>query len=448
MAHFFGTDGIRGKANVSPLDAETVVKIGKALVLALGIAAPMIVIGRDTRISGQMLEHALCAGIESTGGAPLLAGIIPTPAVSFITKAFAADAGVVVSASHNPFYDNGIKIFSKNGMKISDDMENRIESFLTQPCTTGKQFLPEHVGTPKYIHEEALNQYSKFLKNILPDHFSFAGLKVVIDTANGSTFAIAPALFKEFGAKAEVINNAPDGININAGCGSEHVASLKKKVVDMRADIGLAFDGDGDRLVAVDERGEQLSGDQMMFIFARYLKESNALSGNILVGTIMSNVGLQLACEKNGIFFHKAQVGDKRVMEKLVSLGGNLGGEQSGHMIFSDYHFTGDGLISAFKLLEIMVNKKAKLSDLKKDMHVYPQSLISVEISIKPDVYSVTNVLKEIKDAENILKDKGRVLIRYSGTQPLCRIMVEGPDIYITEKLCLKIAEAVKKELN
>lgn len=448
MAKFFGTDGIRGKANVFPLDVETVVQIGKSLVLALGTVAPMIVIGRDTRISGQVLEHALCAGIKYMGGTSLSAGIIPTPAVSFITKAFAADAGVVISASHNPFYDNGLKIFSKNGMKISDEMENRIEDFLAKICEIEKRSLSEHVGVPRYIHEDALNQYIKFLKNILPEHVSFSGLKVVIDTANGATFAIAPILFKELGARVEVINNTPDGVNINADCGSEHLASLKKKVIDMSADIGLAFDGDGDRLIAVDEGGENLSGDQMVFIFAKYLKEKNALSGNILVGTEMSNIGLQLACEKNGIFFHKAHVGDKHVMEKLISLGGNLGGEQSGHIIFSDYHFSGDGLISALKLLEIMVDKKTKLSDLKSDMPVYPQSLINVEISIKPDIYSIPSILKVIKDAENVLKDKGRILVRYSGTQPLCRIMAEGSDTGITENLCFRIAEVVKKELN
>ena len=319
MAHFFGTDGIRGKANVFPLDAETVIQIGKSLVLALGITNPMIVIGRDTRISGQMLEHALCAGIESSGGMPLLAGIVPTPAVSFITKSFAADAGVVVSASHNPFYDNGIKIFSKNGMKISDEMENRIENFLSKTCSIEKQSLSEHIGISKNIHDAALNQYIEFLKNILPDQFSFSGLKVVIDTANGATSAIAPVLFKALGAKVEVIHNTPDGININADCGSEYITSLKKKVIDMGADIGLAFDGDGDRLITVDERGTPLSGDQILFIFAKYLKEANALSGNVLVGTVMSNTGLQLACERNGIFFHKAQLGDKHVMEKLAS---------------------------------------------------------------------------------------------------------------------------------
>jgi len=447
MNCIFGTDGIRGKANVFPLDVETVVQIGKSLVLALDVATPTIVIGRDTRISGQVLECALCAGIESMGGTCQLAGIMPTSAVSFITKTFAADAGVVISASHNPFYDNGIKIFSKNGMKISDEIEKRIEGLLSKNCDVDNQSLPE-AGVSKNIHDNVLNQYIKFLKNILPYRFSFSGLKAVIDTANGATFEIAPILFEELGLRVEVINNTPDGLNINAYCGSEYVAPLKKKVVEISADIGLAFDGDGDRLIAIDERGEHLSGDQILFIFAKYLKEKNALLGNMLVGTEMSNIGLQLACEKNGIFFHRAQIGDKRVMEKLIGLGGNLGGEQSGHIIFSDYHFTGDGLISALKLLEIMADKKTKLSDLKKDMFVYPQSLINVEVSIKPDIYGISNILKEIKYAENTLKDKGRILVRYSGTQPLCRIMVEGPDIDITENLCFKIAEVIKKELN
>ena len=373
---------------------------------------------------------------------------LTTPAVSFITKAFSADAGVVVSASHNPFYDNGIKVFSKNGMKISDDMEERIEGFLAKTCDTEKRSFSEHVGASDDIHEKAVNEYLKFLKNILPSQTSFSGLKVVIDAANGATFEIAPILFEKLGAKVEVINNIPDGININAGCGSEYVSGLIKKVVDMSADIGLAFDGDGDRLIAVDEKGFPLSGDHAMFIYASYLKEKNVLSGNILVGTEMSNLGLKLACEKNGIFFHKAQVGDKHVMEKLIALGGNLGGEQSGHVIFSDYHSTGDGLISALKLLEIMVDKKAKLSDLQKGIQIYPQSLINVEVLIKPDIYSIPKILKEIKNAENILKDKGRLLVRYSGTQPLCRVMVEGPDMDIAKNLCLKIAEVIKRELN
>jgi len=406
-----------------------------------------IIIGKDTRISGYMLESSLESGITSMGGYPYLVGVLPTPGIAFITQSMRADAGIVISASHNPYQDNGIKIFSGNGFKLSDSEEEGIEKLIL-----GNK-LPEMVPSVKemgqaYRLEDVHGRYIVFLKNTFPRNLSMEGIKIVLDTANGATYKIAPDTFFELGANVEVIHNNPNGLNINDQCGSQHTQDLKKRVVESRADIGLAFDGDGDRLIAVDEKGQEISGDQVLIICARKLKEKGKLKNDLLVSTVMSNLGLKVACKKYGIQHHASKVGDRYVLEDMVRLGSIVGGEEAGHMIFLEHHTTGDGIISAIQLIAAMVEMGKPLSELSKMMEIFPQKLINVDVKSKPDISTLPKVTEAIKQVESELGDNGRVLVRYSGTQNMCRVMVEGPTHEVTEKYCKQIAEVIKKTIG
>jgi len=449
VGKLFGTDGIRGEANRYPMDAATAFAVGQAatLVLKKSHHTTKVVIGKDTRLSGYMLESALESGVTSMGGVPYLVGVLPTPGIAYITESMRADAGVVISASHNPYQDNGVKIFSGAGFKLSDQQEEEIEALILG----GK--LPEMVASPHdmgraYRLEDATGRYIVFLKNTFPQTLSMEGLKIVLDTANGATYKVAPEAFTELGAEVTVIHNSPNGLNINENCGSQHTGDLRKAVVENKADIGLAFDGDGDRLIAVDEKGSEITGDQIMIICASMLKAEGRLKNDLVVSTIMSNMGLSVACKKYGFKNHAAKVGDRYVLEDMQRLGGVLGGEESGHVIFLEQHTTGDGMLTAMQLLAAMLKAGKPLSEMAKLMDVFPQKLINVDVKSKPDIQSVPQIVEAIKRVEAELKDEGRVLVRYSGTQNMCRVMVEGPSTEVTEKYAKEIADVVKAAIG
>jgi len=448
MGKLFGTDGIRGEANRYPMNAEISFALGQAIVYILKKrhTRPRIVIGKDTRISGYMLEGSLESGITSMGGNPYLLGVLPTPGIAFIAQSMRADAGIVISASHNPYQDNGIKIFSGNGFKLSDDQEETIEDLMLSN-TLHNLVPPVKDMGQAFRLEDVHGRYIVFLKNTFPRDLSIEGMKIVIDTANGATYKVAPETFWELGAEIEVIHNVPNGTNINDKCGSQYTQNLKKKVVESGAAIGLAFDGDGDRLIAVDEKGQEITGDQILLICAKMIKEQEKLKNDLLVGTIMSNLGLRVACKKYGFRYHASKVGDRYVLEDMLKLGSIIGGEESGHMIFLDHHTTGDGIVTAMQLLAAMVRAGKPLSELAKMMDIYPQKLINVDVKSKPDIKTVPKVMKVVKRIEKELGDDGRVLVRYSGTQNICRVMVEGPSDEVTEKYCMEIAEIVRNVL-
>ena len=449
MGKLFGTDGIRGEANRHPMDATMAFAVGQAVthILKKKGHTTRIIIGKDTRISGYMLESALESGITSMGGEPYLVGVLPTPGIAFMAESMRADAGIVISASHNPYQDNGIKIFSGNGFKLSDAQEDEIEKLILGGT------LPELVPPPKHMgHAYRLidvhGRYIVFLKNTFPRSISMEGLKIAMDVANGATYTVAPEAFTELGANLSVIHNIPNGLNINDKCGSQHTDDLKKKVLETGAAIGLAFDGDGDRLIAVDEKGQEITGDQILIICAKVLKDEGKLNNDLLVSTIMSNLGLTLACKKYGFKHHASKVGDRYVLEDMQRLGSVIGGEESGHLIFLDHHTTGDGILTALQLIAAMLKAGKPLSELARLMDVLPQKLINVDVQRKPDISTVPEIVAAIKQVEAEMKEQGRVLIRYSGTQNMCRVMVEGPTKEITEKHCKALAEIVKKALS
>ena len=449
MGKLFGTDGIRGEANRYPMDAAIAFSVGQAVANLFRKTGhrTRVVIGKDTRISGYMLESSLEAGVSSMGGISYLVRVLPTPGIAFIAQSMRADAGIVISASHNPYQDNGIKIFSGSGFKLSDEQEETIENLIL----SGK--LPEMVPEAKemgraYRMEDAPGRYIVFLKNTFPRDLSMEGMKVVIDAANGATYRVCPAAFTELGASVDVIHNNPDGLNINDNCGSQYTQNLEKRVVETGATIGLAFDGDGDRLIAVDEKGRSITGDQILIICAKALKDQGRLKNDLLVSTVMSNLGLTFACKKYGFKHHATKVGDRYVLEDMLRLGAVIGGEESGHMIFLDHHTTGDGIITALQLIAAMIRENRPLSELARMMEVFPQKLINVPVKSKPDISTVPQVVAAIKQTEAELGDRGRVLVRYSGTQNACRVMVEGPTDDLTQKYCKQIADAVKAALG
>jgi len=449
MGKLFGTDGIRGEANRYPMDAMTAFSVGQAVthLFRNGDHRTRIIIGKDTRISGYMLESSLEAGITSMGGNPYLVGVLPTPGIAFITQSMRADAGIVISASHNPYQDNGIKIFSGAGYKLSDEKEAMIEDLMLKGRLPEMTPPAKEMGRARRI-EDVLGRYIVFIKNTFPRRLSMEGMKIVIDAANGATYKVAPAVFAELGADVELIHNTPDGLNINDNCGSQYTEDLERRVKEKGAAVGLAFDGDGDRLIAVDEKGHKITGDQILIICAKVLKEYGQLTNDLLVSTIMSNIGLTVACKKYGFAHHASKVGDRYVLEDMQRLGAVIGGEESGHMIFLDHHTTGDGILTAMQLIAAMVSEAKPLSELAALMDVFPQKLMNVEVTNKPDIASVPQVMKVIQEVEARLGDEGRVLVRYSGTQNLCRVMVEGPADDVTETYCAQIAEVVKAALN
>jgi phosphoglucosamine mutase len=407
----------------------------------------VIIIGKDTRLSGYMLESSLEAGITSMGGYSYLVGVMPTPAIAFVTQSMRADAGVVISASHNPFQDNGLKIFGGDGYKLSDDQEDVIEDLILNNKLS--DLLPTGQDIGKAFRLEGVNgRYIVFAKNTFPRHLSMEGMKIVLDTANGATYRVAPDTFTELGASVEVIHKTPNGVNINDKCGSQHTEVLREKVVESGAAIGLAFDGDGDRLIAIDEKGREITGDQIMVICANILKREGKLKNDLLVTTVMSNLGLTVACKKYGFRHHASKVGDRYVLEDMKKLDGIIGGEEAGHMIFLDHHTTGDGIIAALQLVAAMVKEGKPLSELARMMDIFPQKLINIDVKSKPDIDEVPKLADAIKQVEKELGDEGRVLVRYSGTQNMCRVMVEGPSDAVTEKYCRQLADVVRSEIG
>lgn len=449
MGKLFGTDGIRGEANKFPMDARTAFLVGQAVTYLFKRQGhrTRIIIGKDTRISGYMLESSLEAGITSMGGNPYLVGVLPTPGIAFVTQSMRADAGIVISASHNPYEDNGIKIFGRDGFKLSDREEEIIEEIVLNGTLEGKLPKPKDMGQAFRL-EDVHGRYIVFLKSTFPKDLSMEGLRVVLDTANGATYKVAPEVFFELGAEVKVINNSPNGLNINENCGSQYPEGLRQKVLELGAQVGFAFDGDGDRLIAVDEKGEILTGDHVLIICGKQLKEENNLRNNLIVATVMSNFGFCEACKRYGIEYHFSQVGDRYVLEDMLKLGAILGGEQSGHTIFLNHHTTGDGIITAIQLISVMLRTGKSLSELRSLMEVYPQKVVNVEVREKRSLDDFPEIVKTIESVKEELKDEGRVLVRYSGTQNVLRVMVEGPDPKRVEDLCMRICEVARKYLS
>ncbi len=441
MKKLFGTDGIRGVANRHPMTPEMAVAIGRAVSAFFKTdSSARVVIGKDTRISGDMLECALAAGLCSMGADACLCGVLPTPGVAAIAAKLGACAGIVISASHNPYADNGIKVFDGKGFKLSESIEGELEERIIKESQRGSS--SHAVGRCDAIMD-ALDYYGDFLINSVPD-LSQEGLRLVLDCSHGATFQAAPDVFSRMGAEIFVLSDKPDGVNINAGCGSQHPEALRKAVVKHKAHAGFAFDGDGDRVIAVDETGRVLTGDQALAVCAVHMKQAGRLVGNRVVATVMSNMGLKIALKKQGIHLSLAQVGDRYVMEMMKSEGAVLGGEDSGHTLFLDRHTTGDGILSALQLLEAMRTASKPLSKLAGIMSVFPQILINIPVREKPDIETVAGIRDAVGQVETRLGDEGRVLVRYSGTQALCRVMVEGPSQKETRTFAEQIAEKVR----
>lgn len=446
MGKLFGTDGIRGRANTYPMTCELAMKTGQAVALLVRQAGGRaVVIGRDTRISGKMLESALAAGISAMGVDVKLAGVIPTPGVAYLSGVIkGTGAGIMISASHNPYYDNGIKIFQKGGIKLTDAQEAEIEAKIL-----GEEIVPRlEVGKISII-SDGCKSYSNFLIKKFPEmKHETKPVKIIFDLANGAAVACAPLVFNSDFFDAEFIHNRPDGININENCGSQHTLDLKNRVIETCADAGLAFDGDADRLIAVDDKGRDITGDRILAICANYAKTQGRLDNNIVVSTIMSNIGLVNTLKKLDIRHEITDVGDRKVLEKMQETEASVGGEDSGHMIFLNEHTTGDGMLSALKLLEVMTATGKPLSELADIMTVYPQVLMNVEVDAsRPDFMEIPLIAHAIKEVETLLGEAGRVLVRYSGTQPLLRVMVEGPEKKLTRECCEKICAAIRETI-
>ncbi len=449
MRKLFGTDGVRGVANIEPMTAETALLIGRAAahVCKRHANRHRIVIGKDTRVSGYMIETALTAGICSMGVDVLLVGPMPTPGIAYITHSMRADAGVVISASHNPYQDNGIKIFSRDGFKVPDAVEQEIEDLVTTERIKAIRPTASEIGKAFRI-DDAIGRYIVFCKNTFPETMTLNGLKLVLDCANGATYKVAPIIFSELGAEVITIHDHPNGMNINDGCGALYPEGLQKDVVARGAHAGLAFDGDGDRLVAVDEQGARLTGDHVLTICAKAMKDCGLLRNNLVVSTPMSNFGFHAAMRRLGIETDAADVGDRYVLKRMLERGAILGGEESGHLIFLNHHTTGDGIISALQLLAILVESGLPLSRLAADMQRAPQRLINVAVARKPPLDTLPGLQAAIRETETRLDGRGRVLVRYSGTQAICRVMVESLDRDATDRLAESLAERVRQELG
>lgn len=438
---FFGTDGIRGAVGTHPVTPDFMLKLGWAIGKVLGKEkGSKILIGKDTRISGYMIESALEAGLSAAGVDILLLGPMPTPAIAHLTRTLKAQAGIVISASHNPFSDNGIKFFSAEGTKLSDDIEHAIEAELEKELVCCDSLM---LGKASRI-DDAPGRYIEYCKNTFPAELNLNGIKMVVDCANGATYHIAPKVFTELGAKLISIGNHPDGMNINAGFGSTQPENLQKEVLAHKSDLGIAFDGDGDRLILVDHEGELVDGDQLLYIMAMSKYAKGALKGGV-VGTLMTNLGLEHAFKEHEIPFSRAGVGDRYVMEQLLEKNWRLGGESSGHLICLDQTTTGDGIIAALQVLAAVVEQGKSLKDLASGMKKYPMLLINVRVTEKPDLDNQPEIQAALNEAEAELADSGRVLLRPSGTEPLIRVMVEGQDQRLVESVAQKLAGVVKK---
>ena len=440
MGKYFGTDGFRGEVNKN-LTAIHAYKIGEFLAYYYikNFGKFKFLIGRDTRLSGSMLESALCAGLNSCGGNAYKLGIIPTPGVAYLAKEGDYACAIVLTASHNPYYDNGIKLLTSNGEKMTDDVINLVEEYID-----GKSLIEfaskDNIGVSLNFESE-VDKYVSHLVSLAPN---LKGLNIGLDLANGASSFVAKKVFDKLGANTTIINNNPDGININNNCGSTHIESLAKLVKDKNLDCGFAYDGDADRCLLVDEKGNILSGDHILYIYSKYLKSKNELKNNMVVTTVMSNFGLYIALDKENISYAKTKVGDKYVYEYMKQNDCSIGGEQSGHIIFIKDASTGDGILTSLKVLEVMKNTNKSLSSLVKDIDIYPQVLLNIKVNDKKKVQEDKDVKKSIKEVENELKNEGRILVRESGTEPLIRVMVEAKEINKCNELAYKVINVIK----
>lgn len=437
---YFGTDGVRGKVGSYPITPDFALKLGWAAGKVLASqGSKTVLIGKDTRISGYMLESALEAGLAAAGLSAAFTGPMPTPAIAYLTRTFRAEAGIVISASHNPYYDNGIKFFSAQGTKLPDEIEEAIESMLEQPmdCVESAE-----LGKASRINDAA-GRYIEFCKSTFPAHLGLEGYKIVVDCANGATYHIAPNVLRELGADVIEIGCEPNGVNINERCGATDVSALQEKVLGTKADLGLAYDGDGDRIMMVDHLGNKVDGDQILFIIAREALRSGQLKGGV-VGTLMSNMSLEIALKMLGVPFLRANVGDRYVLEKMQENDWTLGGENSGHIIISDKNTTGDGIVASLAVLAAMAKHKLSLNELAGAVKLFPQVLINVRFAGGANPLDSNAVKVAAADAEKRLAGKGRILLRKSGTEPLIRVMVECQDSELAQQCAEQIAEAVK----
>ena len=470
--HLFGTDGIRGVANLEPMTSEMALKLGRAIATVLHDPLPLssgrpgknrvssssklgggharhrykILIGKDTRLSGYMLETALASGICSSGADVLLVGPLPTPGVAFLARSMRADAGVVISASHNPFQDNGIKFFSADGFKLPDEVEARMEEMILKGET---EHRPTASGVGKAFRiSDAVGRYIVFLKNTFPRHLTLEGLRIVVDCGHGAAYRVAPEVLSELGAEVIPIGVHPDGENINRDCGSLYPEAARRALLEHHADLAVSLDGDGDRAIFIDEGGEVLDGDHVLAICAGDMQEKGILKSGTLVATVMSNLGLDLALKGKGLNVVRTAVGDRYVVEEMLRGGYNLGGEQSGHLLFLDHNTTGDGCLTCLQLLAIMVEKGKRLGELKKVMTRLPQILLNVGVKEKRDLSRLRRVRDKIAAVEKELGKRGRILVRYSGTEPLARVMLEGEDEEKIRRMAHEVAHEIRLELG
>lgn len=449
MKKLFGTDGVRGTANTEPMTSETALKLGRAAayVFKKDNRRHQIVIGKDTRLSGYMLENALVSGICSMGVDVILVGPLPTPGIAFITRSLRADAGVVISASHNTYEDNGIKFFSNQGVKLPVSLEKKMEELIFTGEIDHIRPTATDVGKA-YRDDDANGRYVEFVKNSFPKGLTLDGMRVALDCANGAAYKVAPKILRELGAEVIVYNDHPDGTNINKNCGSLHPEVIRKAVIDHKVDVGISLDGDADRVILADDQAKEVDGDYILAICALDMIKQNRLKDNAIVGTVMSNMGLDLALQKAGGKIYKSDVGDRYVIEEMMKRDVFLGGEQSGHILFREYTTTGDGMITALQVLNIMKRTGKPLSHLAKCMEKMPQVLLNVRVKAKTPFEDIEDIKNEITRIHRKLDGKGRLLLRYSGTENIARIMIEGPDIDTINDLAENLAVIIKKKLG
>ncbi len=449
MRRLFGTDGVRGVANQDPMTSEMALRIGRAAahVFKDSSRRHRIVIGKDTRLSGYMIESALTSGICSMGVDVLLVGPVPTPGIAFLTRSLRADAGVVISASHNPYEDNGIKFFGRDGFKLPDEVEARMEELIFSDTVDSVRPTATDIGKAFRI-DDALGRYNEFVKSSIPRGMDFSGLRIVVDSANGAAYKIGPRILVELGAEVISLCDQPDGTNINRGCGSLHPELISRAVVANNANVGIAYDGDADRVILCDEKGAVVDGDAAMAICAIRMMRDGRLKNNTLVATVMSNLGLELALREAGGTLIRVGVGDRCVMEKMLQGGYNLGGEQSGHIIFLDHNTTGDGIISALQVLSIMKQTGRPLSELAACLKTFPQTLVNVKVKERRDLASIPVIAKRIAEIEKTLQGRGRILVRYSGTEPKVRVMLEGEDETEIRRYAEGLAGVIRETLG
>ncbi|MBA4372061.1 MAG: phosphoglucosamine mutase [Thermodesulfovibrio sp.] len=446
----FGTDGIRGSINRHPMTPENVLRVGMAAAIVLRKqhhGRNMVLIGKDTRLSGYMIESALTSGICSMGMNVTLVGPVPTPGIAYLTRTLRIDAGIVISASHNPFEDNGIKFFSYDGFKLPDATEQRIEELVADDHLVRHRSKGAEVGRAFRL-DDATGRYIEYIKSTLPRGLSFEGMKIVVDCANGAAYKTTPWLLRELGAEVIAIHDKPNGVNINLDCGTLHMEEVRKAVLLHKADAGISHDGDADRVLLCDEKGHVIDGDQVMGICAAEMHAQGRLQGETVVATVMSNIGLEKFLERKGIGLLRTKVGDRYVVEKMLAGGYNLGGEQSGHIVFLDLNTTGDGPITAMQVLSVMKKRALSLSKLASEIRLFPQVLINVEVAKRQDIRTIPEIEQAIKTAEKSLGSNGRILVRASGTEPKIRVMLEGKDLKTITRLGNDISKVIKEKMK